>query len=67
MTRAGDSESPVEKVLGAMASGLVGFHRKDLLLRVPTVVQQIKDPAWSLQWLRSLLGHRFDPQHCTVC
>lgn len=22
--------------------------------------QQVKDPAWSLQWLRSLLWHKFD-------
>ena len=33
---------------------------------VPTVVQWIKDLALSLQWLKSLLRHRFDPQSHTV-
>ena len=30
-------------------------------LGVPSVVQQVKDPALSLLWFRSLLGHRFSP------
>ena len=33
---------------------------------VPTVAQWVKDLVLSLQWLRSLLRHRFDPQPGTV-
>ena len=34
---------------------------KNGMLRHSLVAQQVKDPAWSLLWLRSLLWYGFDP------
>ena len=33
---------------------------------VPTVAQWVKDLVLSLQWLRLLLRHRFNPQPSTM-
>ena len=40
---------------------------KDIAFLELSLVQQVKDPELSLQWLRSLLWHRFDPWPRNFC